>query len=413
MLKTMLFGGPMKSSESWVLKFNGNGLNLRNIHLGENGILYVGGDVYGHPYNDKPIRNIFSTGIESTGRISWQNFFEDTNYATNNQSEKGCITTAGNDVIVGGQQIVNSSAKRIQLCLYSAYGDALKIKGINNNKGSTGPISDIISGGDYVYVFGQNMIAKLTKDLNKTVWIKHFTNIDPTIKGAACDPDSGNIYFCMDSSNHYSYVCSISSTGTTRWLKRTDKTDKKVTDVCVNSEGVYVYGIEEYAGNKREIIVKYTESGSIVWKKAFSDRNNNNLRGINADIAGNFYAVGNGIESWYFIKLSSSGNVLLHIRINGGIGELRSIQIDAEGNIYLCSSIYIVKLTKNDIESITEESPLSIGPLTFVKSSLGFLTSYFDQINTSVTIENTEQYTLISSTFTSRKANLASTLYKG
>lgn len=413
MLKSMLFGGPMKSSGSWVLKFNGNELNLRNIHLGENGILYVGGDVYGHTHNTKFIRSIFSTGIESTGRISWQNFFEDTDYSTSKQSEKGCVTTTGSDVIVGGQQIVGSSAKGIQLCLYSEYGDALKIKGIGNNKGIAGPISGITSGGDYVYVFGQNIVAKLTKDLNKAVWIKYFTNINSIIKGVACNPDSGNIYFYMDGSNLYSYVCSLSSTGTTRWLKKADETDKKVTGICVNSEGVYVCGIEEYARDKHGTIIKYTESGSVVWRKAFSLRGNTNLCGISTDIAGNLYAIGNDEDLRYFIKLSSSGDVLLCIKININIGELRSIQIDAEGNIYLCSSIYIVKLTKNDIESITVESPLSIGPLTFEKNSIGVTFSSFDQTNLSANLDNTTQYTLISSTFTSRKANLDSILYKG
>ena len=417
MLKTMLFSEP-SGRGSWVLEFTGKEFStIRSLSLGENGILYVAGDAFRQLSDTEKVRNCFSAGIDTKGTVLWQRYFGETGDSTDNRTDDGCITAIGSNAVASGQEVVSSSSKNTHLCLYSADGDDLRVKKLigTNNIGIY--LQGINSCGNYVYVYG-NYIAKLAKDLTSASWIKHFIH---DIKGVDCDPNSGNIYFCgEDTSGGTSiYIGSLSSTGKVLWVRELGDNDERALDICVSNE-VYVCGYTKNTddGYFRGIVAKYSKTGNLSWKKeATYDKTHTSAYSINFDTSGNIYVGGKGGKnkiSGYLIKLSSNGSVLSNIEItHQGLGTtINHIQIDAEGNVYMYNnSKSIIKLTKDDLEKIATTN-LSVGNINFTKGSININSSYISSGNAS-TSEKNYSYSLASSTYVSREANITSELYRG
>ena len=436
MLKTMLFSGPSGSGGgSWVLDFGDGTIGtLCNIYISKKGTLYTGGSVYRHISDKDSVLTDFFIEVSAEGEILWQNYFK--HNSNNSASTAGCITTIGNNIVVGGQESsIAGAEKDTQLGLYSANGDELATTGITASKvlEVTTPalISGLSSNDNNIYVSGKNYIAKLAKDLSNAYWIKPL--LDKTVVNVKCDPDSDYTYFCgntppsNNSSSSVFCVGSLSDTGEQRWVEKINS--NQGIDVCVTSDGVYACGNLMDYDNKisNGILVKYTKSGSLSWiKEIVIDNAYLTTYTISSDIVGNIYI---GCVAYIYgvlAKVSSDGAILSNIKITPSSTHISStvcyiyfIKVDTRGNVYLWvnnpNTHYLVKLTKNDIKQIAT-TPLTIGPLIFENSS--FIKTISSSITTNSysrgiinTSSSATKFSLTSSTFASAEANLTPELY--
>lgn len=439
MLKTMLFRGTnIGGSESWVLYFGELGdeiYTINSVCTSKKGVIYVGGSAYRVTSSRNKVQNSYFTKINDKGEILWQNYFS--HKSNDTISLNGCVSTIDNNIIIGGQEYStdNRTKTDTQLSLCSVNGDEIATAGITaldtSGASTAALILGINSSNDNIYVYGENYLAKLTKDLSNADWIKPLFNY--TKVNMRYDPDSDCIYFCgnvpfyADGSSMFFCVGSISLTGEQRWVETIGSFDESGLDVCITSDGIYACGELEDYYNKitNGVLAKYTKSGSLVWIKEII-KNNVYLTpySIGSDSTGNIY-IGYVASMGAIIKLSPDGNVLSNIKITdnsdsfGNIVYIYSINIDAKGNLYAhitnSSKQYLIRLTKNDLTRIATTA-LTIGPLTFENdssvstNSSSITTKRFDKgiIDTSSTATN---FSLTSSTFTSTGANLTPELY--
>ena len=426
MLKSMLFGGT-SGSGSWVLQFNEEGLILNDICIDKNGPLYVAGEAYRYFSTHRKVKNIFSARIENTGIVSWQNYFGDDVNNEDKQSENGHIAIINGEILVGGNEIVNNSLVGTQFCLYSVNGEKLGTKRIKSQKTKFGNISAIKPFGTHAYVCGDYLVEIYQNSSNIYLYDREITNYSPNkIVDVVVSTDSSSSsyrYLCVQDEHSNLFIrCkpykSTGDSGRPYLIGRRDKGKVEGAGICVDKKNIFICGTLDGPA--------YTYTRGIVascvgidyidtrWIQEISGNAHVYCRGISLDTDGNSYVVGDSSGLGFLIKLSLNGKVLLNIKITGDEYTVKSVKTDTDGNVYLLMSKYIVRLTKNDIESIIT-SPLSIGPLTFTKGSLNIGSSSSIGVTNSIlsSSSNGNNYVDTSSDFISRKANLTSKLYKG
>lgn len=437
MLKTMLFRGTgISGSESWALYFNKSTSEIHSmagistICIGKKGVIYIGGSAYGIKTSEDTIKNSYFAKINTKGEILWQNYFR--HKSNNTTSAEGYIDTIGDNIIIGGQDYSLLKMKDTQLGLCSANGDKITTVGITASGLLGVYVAPSILGINFsdnnIYVYGKNYLAKLTKDLSNADWIKPLTSNSINIK-MRYDPDSNCIFFSgnLPTSNDKTIFCvgSLSSTGEQRWIEAISNSDgRSRNSVCITSDGVYTCSEpRSTSGNSYGIFAKHTKSGSLLWiKEIVKDSYYLTPYSSCSDSAGNIY-IGCVSDFGYIIKLSPDGDVLSNIKIidsnntTGGTVYIRSINIDAKGNLYAYMSSpnerYLVKLTKSDLTRITT-TVLTIGPLTFKNdSSIGTSPSSHtsESYNKKIIDTSSTNFSLTSSTFTFVEANVTPELY--
>lgn len=420
MLKSMLFGGTGGTgrSSSWVLQFINTSLVLDDICIDENGSLYVAGNVIAHSTSAGDVQNVFSARIENTGIISWQNYFGDIKIDERKQTKNGRIAIINSGIVVGGNEYTSKTLKGTQLCLYSVNGETLGTRKIYCNEVNLGGMIGIASSGTYAFVYGR-YFAQMEHSNTGIYPYSTIKNYSPNriVAMTALTGSPYNRYLCIQDANSDLLISRIAGTDTaTSWTNLVrNEDDEKITGtgICVNN-GIFLCGTAKDRNNTYAIVARYADDDpmSCYWiRKIHAYRENIYCKGISLDTDGNSYVIGDGDSLKFLIKLSLDGNVLLNIEIIGS-ENTKSVKTDTKGNVYLLMSRCVVKLTKDDIESVMK-SPLSIGPLTFKKGSLSIGNGKAYIAKKSLTNLDTNTYGDTSSTCISREAKLISNFYEG
>lgn len=289
--------------------------------------------------------------------------------------------TTGGIVVVGSESNGTSGASLNACIVRMASGGSVSWQ---KNLGGTGidGFNDVVrdSSGNLFAAGSENttrgnldsLVAKYASDGTLT-WQKSLGGtLDQTFKKLALCPDGGVVAVgiqTVTSENVNAIIAKFSAAGELVWQKRLDGSyDDQFKSVAVDADGnIYAVGWENSSsgkGNYAALIVKYNQSGAVVWQKRLYTSAHMQFEGVGIDSSGNVYAIGaeavsrSGTNySGLVVKFDTSGSILWQRSLKPTTGDVffRCGAVSSDGVVFACgdewatspSNIIIAKYLPN------------------------------------------------------------------
>lgn len=277
------------------------------------------------------------------------------------------VTDANLNVYVAGATLNANGNYDLLLTKYDDKGDEQWTKQVDGNgHGDDFATAVFIDGSSNVYVTGSEYESSTNK--NDIIILKYNSSgtlqWDAYYNGSSSDNDaggditvdgSGNVYLTgatYDNSNEYDFITlKYNSSGTQQWAGQWDNAgmNDAAVKITISSGKVYVAGGTQVGMIKWEYaIVEYDgTSGTQVTYNITGGTNSigmDKVTDINKDAAGNIYVTGGVVNTSVgydcsTVKLDDDLNIIWKVTFNGNddLDDVaNSIDIDSQGNVYIC-----------------------------------------------------------------------------
>jgi hypothetical protein len=284
---------------SWITTTPSSTGAWRSSTADSTGIYVTGNSVYG----------IQSMKLSLDGTPLWQ-AAANYGYAQGmGQGSAAGIAKTSTGVVVG------TSYTSLNVLQYSQAGSLVRTFGIADSSYAISPVSLAVDASDYVYVAGYSNQA-----------------------GTGAVRAS---------------VSSFDNTGAFRWRKELSPFGRDLGVICIASNGDIIVAGNSQWSTSTIGVVRYTNTGTLVWQKQLSDPAGNgtlpNLEAITTDSSGNIYLTGvigkNGVWpvlQMLVMKLDSSGTPIWQNAWNIGQTNYNTsastkVELDSSGNLFVTS----------------------------------------------------------------------------
>lgn len=189
------------------------------------------------------------------------------------------------------------------------------------------------------------------------LWQKTWGGVGDDEANCVSVDSNGNVYVTgrtksFGAGNWVVFLLKYSASGNLVWQKTWggSYTDYPYSISVDSSGNVYVTGWSESfgAGGADAFLLKYSDSGNLVWQKTWGGSGRDYAHDVTVDSSGNVYLAGNtyvygegGYDDAFLLKYSSTGNLIWQ-KIWGGSGFdwAHDVSVDSNGNVYVTGSTY-------------------------------------------------------------------------
>ncbi len=204
----------------------------------------------------------------------------------------------------------------------------------------------------YPYLPNSGWIGQYS-EFGKLKWQRAIGGSDATVWGGSNDlvndcclsPDEQYLYVVGYHDINDGIIYKYDTSGSLQWKKQFSDSNTNQIHGCVtdSSGNLYVAGAHSGGGNYRGFIAKFNSSGAVQWQKLFGSSSRINFRHIAIDSSNNIYCTGSidsGPADNLLVKYNTSGSIQWQKRITRGSSNYwesaNSTVVDSSGNIYIC-----------------------------------------------------------------------------
>lgn len=273
------------------------------------------------------------------------------------------IQDASGNYLAAGSTVKKSSNRDFLVVKYSNAGDTLWTFQLDGGFGGPDAVTSIKadnSGNVYFtgfakgYYTGYDLFVGKLNSQGDSVWTRKYNYLganDDDIPVSIALDNSGNIivsgYSDSDPSSLVSnddiLLLKYNNSGSLLWFQRYNGANNgidRAANAVVNSSGEIYVGGRADNGDDDYILLKYSSAGSQLWVRNYDTGNNDRGLALTIDASGNCYfagRAGNGVDQDLLTLKYNSTGTLVYTAVYDYLGDDRAtaIAVDATGNVYV------------------------------------------------------------------------------